>query len=321
MLNNFFNNQNTTQAGVIAINSPMTQFELINAIYDSKILTLHKLTASSRLVLLALARHYNPANDDFFPSYSCITEHTGVSKKSVERAIKELTEKGLITYRTEKVNRYRFTGHFFAQLKMSPNLRQYDDSDLRQNDDLTNKKEKINKKGFFNNFLGGLRSQNIEAQKSEPCRVNEINKNNAKSQQNQANLIPARAKNLVTVAAEPSSAQVLPLCREKNNTITTFGAVNSGTFASAAGYVRTNYSRKSGFQYENAFSVVTSHVPSVAETRSYLEDLRSSRKLACAPIDFDEARAIAWYNSLSPVLRKSDMAKKVAKKFSISASA
>lgn len=136
----------------------MTQFEVINAIYDSKLFSKIKLTAGARLVLISLARHYNPLRQDSFPSYSCIAQHTGVSKKSVERAIKELCEKGLISYTTEKVNHYRFTDLFFGVVKMTIDYRQNDGSGYRQNVALTNNPEKIKKKekkGFFK-FLGGL---------------------------------------------------------------------------------------------------------------------------------------------------------------------
>ena len=51
---------------VIPIKAAFTQFEVINAIYDSKILSEVKLTAGARLVLISLARHYNPSNDEFF---------------------------------------------------------------------------------------------------------------------------------------------------------------------------------------------------------------------------------------------------------------
>ena len=133
----------------------MTQFEVINALYDSKIFSRLKLTAGAKLVLIALARHFNPAKEDFFPSYSCISEHTGISKKSVERGIKELSEAKLISYRTQKVNRYRFTPLFFRMLnledfsidvKMSADERQNVCDDERQNVAQTNKAEKRNKK-------------------------------------------------------------------------------------------------------------------------------------------------------------------------------
>lgn len=141
----------------------MTQFEVINAIYDSKLFSKIKLTAGARLVLISLARHYNPLRQDSFPSYSCIAQHTGVSKKSVERAIKELCEKGLISYTTEKVNHYRFTDLFFGVVKMTIDYRQNDGSGYRQNVALTNNPEKINKKEkkvkkseFWGRIFGGI---------------------------------------------------------------------------------------------------------------------------------------------------------------------
>ena len=150
----------------------MTQFEVINAIYDSKLFSKIKLTAGARLVLISLARHYNPLRQDSFPSYSCIAAHTGVSKKSVERAIKELTEKGLVVYTTEKVNHYRFTDYFFSVVKMSEDYRQNDGSNCRQNVAQTNKPEKIKKKekkGFLKIFCGLLRCG--EEQKTENPRI------------------------------------------------------------------------------------------------------------------------------------------------------
>lgn len=133
-----------TEQAPVAIGYTKTQFEVINALYDSKIFSKIKLTAGARLVLIALARHYNPANEDAFPSYTCIAEHTGVSRKSVERGIKELVNAKLITYRTQKVNRYRFTGYFFTCVNLSVDERQNDGGHQRQNVAQTNNHEKIN---------------------------------------------------------------------------------------------------------------------------------------------------------------------------------
>ena len=58
-----------------------------------------------------------------------------------------------------------------------------------------------------------------------------------------------------------------------------------------------------------------SRVPSAAESEAYINELRESRKYACAPIDFEPERAERWYKNLTPILKTSVMARKVASKF------
>lgn len=147
MINPNENNQTGGNGGNVIYVNKVSQFELWKAIYDSKLLATVKLTQTSKLVLISIARHYNPENEDCYPSYTCISSHCGISRKSVERGIKELALAGLITYRTERVNRYKFTAHFFAMVKLTLDQRQIDASHYGQIDAQTNKEEQIKNSG------------------------------------------------------------------------------------------------------------------------------------------------------------------------------
>ena len=82
----------------------VSQFELINMIYKSKLFTKVSLKPTAKLVLYALVHHYNPCNDDMFPSQKFIAQSLDISEKSVERAVKELADLRLIMYVTKNVN-------------------------------------------------------------------------------------------------------------------------------------------------------------------------------------------------------------------------
>lgn len=130
----------------------ITQFELAKVIYTSGFLKSCNLTATAKLVLMALIQHYNANNADMFPSQKFLAQQLGISEKSVERAIANLKDEDLIYYVTKRVNRYRFTAHFFEQIKMSVVNRQNVGRDVRQNVGETNKSEKRNEKEKFLNF-------------------------------------------------------------------------------------------------------------------------------------------------------------------------
>ena len=309
---------------VIPIKAGFTQFEVINAIYDSKLLSAVKLTAGARLVLISLARHYNPSNDEFFPSYACIASHTGVSKKSVERAIKELVGAGLITYRTEKVNRYRFTGRFFASVNLSTHQRQNDGSAQRQNDEQTNKHEKINNNENVLNFSLKNRDGNMA---ECPMKSNlSADKQNVKSSNLSVNLCednfsaPA-GQNVANVVQKPLRADG---CGDVSGT--TFCSNN---FAYAQKAQNSYYQRFASGNYAKnrsggAYSVPpsaqkggTSFTPSVSTTEEYLKSVRLARQEACSPLEFDYDGAKRWYDSLSAPLRQTALARKVAQKFQL----
>ena len=276
-----------TKQSVVPIKAGFTQFEVINAIYDSKILSEVKLTAGARLVLISLARHYNPSNDEFFPSYSCIASHTGVSKKSVERAIKELVGAGLITYRTEKVNRYRFTGRFFASVKLTHDHRQNDDSSQRQNVAQTNNQEKrMNNKEKNNfSFSEGLRQNSQEAQVSRPNGVVDFACKKGALQKNYVGDFSARARQFDAGYSKTSKPG------------------NGASFG--VHYTVPAKDRNGG----------SSFTPSVSTTNEYLQGLRTAREEACSPLDFDFETAKRWYGSLSAPLRGTALAKKVVAKY------
>lgn len=130
----------------------ITQFELSKILYTSGFLSRANLTATSKLVLIALIQHYNANNAEMFPSQKFLSKQLGISEKSVERAIANLSSENYISYTTQKVNKYRFTAHFFEQVKMSVDLRQNVGSDDRQNVGQTNKEEQKKKKDFLLNF-------------------------------------------------------------------------------------------------------------------------------------------------------------------------
>jgi len=130
----------------------ITQFELAKVIYTSGFLQTCNLTATAKLVLMALIQHYNANNADMFPSQKFLANQLGISEKSVERAIANLRDEDYIYYVTQRVNRYRFTAHFFESVKMSVQIRQNVGSPHRQNVGQTNKEEKIKEKGNFLNF-------------------------------------------------------------------------------------------------------------------------------------------------------------------------
>ena len=119
------------------------------------------LTATTKLVLMALVQHYNANNADMFPSQKFLAKQLGISEKSVERSIANLKNEEYIYYVTKKVNRYRFTAKFFEQIKMSVMNRQNVGNDVRQNVGQTNNMEKINKKDYFLNFGEEIFSQKV----------------------------------------------------------------------------------------------------------------------------------------------------------------
>lgn len=132
----------------------ISQFELINLVYKSKLFTKVDLKPTAKLVLYALIHHYNPCNEDMFPSQKFIAQSLDISEKSVERAVKELAANRLIMYVTRNVNRYKFTANFFDLVKMSETVRQNVASMVRQNVGQTYKHEQKKNMGVssFSSF-------------------------------------------------------------------------------------------------------------------------------------------------------------------------
>lgn len=102
----------------------ISQFELINLVYKARLFQKIELKPTAKLVLYALIHHYNPLNEDMFPSQKYIAQNLGISEKSVERSVKELANNRLIMYITKNVNRYKFTQTFFDLVKLSDDVRQ-----------------------------------------------------------------------------------------------------------------------------------------------------------------------------------------------------
>lgn len=257
--------------------SSVSQYELVNAIYDSRILSSTKLTPSAKLVLIGIARHYNPAKQDCYPSYSFMCDHLGISKKSMERAIKELVSAGFITYRTQKVNRYRFTGHFFASVNLTVNMRQNDGSDMRQNDAQTNNHEQIKKKtDFLKNSFSGGDSQETDLQQEEmTCGVQ--SEETTKEPVSQVMIVEGRTPAL------PKNEKRIPDKRKKCSQPPTDGG--------------------------------SCRVPSVEETREYLRKSREARKFACSPREYDREAAKHWYGLLSEKMKECTTAQFLYKKY------
>lgn len=146
----------------------LTQFDIVRAIYDSGILAINELSGSAKLVLIALAHHFNPNKEDMFPSQKYLAQKLGISERSAERAVAELKKANLITYETKRVNRYKFTTKFFETVKLSGQMRQNVGKEDRQNVGQTNKEEQKNNSfkkdfSFYSNQPKG-----IEYQKAAP---------------------------------------------------------------------------------------------------------------------------------------------------------
>lgn len=151
-----------------------SQFEISKALYTSGLLQQVKLSATAKLVLIALVNHYNPKKKDMFPSQKFMANQLGISEKSAERAIKDLKAEGLVIYATKKVNHYKFTQKFFEQVKLSDKIRQNVGNDVRQIVGQTKEHEqKNNKVQFENSFKGGYKQNSyqqagVDYQRYEP---------------------------------------------------------------------------------------------------------------------------------------------------------
>jgi len=126
----------------------LTQYELTKALYTSSIFSKYDLNPTTKLFLWALCTHFNPNKEDMFPSQTNVAKKLGISTKSAERAVKELTENGLIAYTTKRVNHYVFSEKFFEMVKKSVTVRQIVGNKIRQNVGLTNKHEQEKNKNF-----------------------------------------------------------------------------------------------------------------------------------------------------------------------------
>ena len=101
----------------------LSQFELSNILFQN--VNKFDITPTTKLVLMFLASCYNPKKATVFPKEKTIALKIGVSERSVNRAIQELTKEGLIMYETKgRLNHYKFTAKIFALANMSDISRQ-----------------------------------------------------------------------------------------------------------------------------------------------------------------------------------------------------
>lgn len=149
-----------------------TSFEICKQIYTSGLLNKVKLSPSTKLVLIALANHY----PNVFPSQKFIATQLGITTRSVERAIFELKNKGLVIYITKKVNNYKFTNLFlnlieggkkFGSENLSGNNRKIDGS---TSDNLSDKQ--TNEKTTNPQQSCAFSSKNSERGQNKPSTFN-----------------------------------------------------------------------------------------------------------------------------------------------------
>lgn len=84
-----------------------SQFRLTNNLLNN--LSQFDVTPTAKLVLLYLSGCYNPVKADVFPRQKTIADKTGISERSVIRAVQELVKAGLIIVECKSSNRYKFT--------------------------------------------------------------------------------------------------------------------------------------------------------------------------------------------------------------------
>ena len=256
----------------------ITQFELAKVIYTSGFLNTCNLTATAKLVLMALIQHYNANNAEMFPSQKFLAQQLGISEKSVERAIANLSEEKYIYYVTQRVNRYRFTAHFFESVKMSVMNRQNVGRGHRQNVGQTNKTEKIKEKEKFLISEGGeessFGSSNLKKGTGVPqTSVLKVDFRNVKKQKSssKSNFSSAAQifKSLKEFSKEPPNAHLEEF--EKNKK-------------------REEYNQK----------MMDALCPQAPE---------DDEEQAPSPFDLPRDEALAWVRTLSPVLRVRGLAK------------
>lgn len=90
-----------------------SQFKLTQNLLNN--LSQFEITPTAKLVLLYLSSCYNPQKADMFPKQKTIASKTGISERSVVRAIQELFKAGLIIIECKYTNRYKFTSKIVAQ--------------------------------------------------------------------------------------------------------------------------------------------------------------------------------------------------------------
>jgi len=92
-----------------------TNLDLLVLVYDSAIGTQFELKQTTINVLHALCRHYNHNKGVMYPACKTIASKINSTRETVNKAIKELNQKGLILIeKSKKHNIYKFTDKFFS---------------------------------------------------------------------------------------------------------------------------------------------------------------------------------------------------------------
>ncbi len=172
----------------------LTQFQLSKNLLQT--LNKYDISPTSKLVLLYLADCYNPNKVSMFPKQKTLAERLGVSERSIKRAIKELSEAGLIMYETKGLlNHYRFTSKIFVSVKMSPTTGQ---NVGRQGDILShdNRKHEQKKNMTYFNKNEGVKYKTPEQTKAE---YEEATRTDGKSPMNDKNTAEHWLKSLTPI--------------------------------------------------------------------------------------------------------------------------
>ena len=101
-------------------NQQLNSFTISRNIYFNEIAQKFNLKQSPLLVLIGMANHYNPNKFIIFPRQDYLAKNLNMSEATVVRAVKELSDKGLILKsRKRSGNIYKFTNLFFQSVNLS----------------------------------------------------------------------------------------------------------------------------------------------------------------------------------------------------------
>lgn len=99
----------------------MNNFKIIQNVFNGGYFDTKNLTPTARLVLLALANHFNAKTMNMYPSLRRLAYCCGCDQKQVQRSVNELMTKEIISAKkTQKYGRkhniYSFSDPFFADI-------------------------------------------------------------------------------------------------------------------------------------------------------------------------------------------------------------
>ena len=193
----------------------LTQYEITKKIATSDLffqlrLKGYDLTMSAKLVLILISNYY----PNMFPSIAFIALKLDISPRSVQRAINELSEAGLISYETKRSNHYNFTAFFFELVNLSDKKQQNDTSPMTNCH--TNKQ--VNK---INNILSCKDINSIDSQQN-----NDVNLKNSLKEPSQTAQDDDKSVQSIDNTNKPDDNlekinallnQTDPICNNNNN--------------------------------------------------------------------------------------------------------